>query len=91
MHAKSNTEDALTAFLCLVDDGMLKHVRDCTIAEAHRVKEDSSWYMTLNELKAFIALIDISGAKMEKAWGFAFFQEDYVPKQIPGNHVIPTF
>lgn len=50
-HTKCNSEDALAAFLCLVDDGMLKHIRDCTVVEAHRVKEDISWDMTVDELK----------------------------------------
>ena len=48
VHAKRRIEVALTTFLCLVDDGMLKHIRDCTVAEAHRVKEDSSWDMTVS-------------------------------------------
>lgn len=84
-YAKRNIEDALTAFLCLVDDGMLKHIRDCTIAEAHRVEEDSSWDITVDELKAFIALIYIRGAQGGKGmdlasfwsadWGYAFFKE----------------
>lgn len=60
-HAKSNIEDALTTFLCLVN-GMLKHNRDCTVAEAHRVKKDSSGDFTVDELKAFIALIYVHGA-----------------------------
>lgn len=46
VHAKHNIEDALSAFLCLIDDVMLKHIRDCTVAEAHRVNEYSSWDMT---------------------------------------------
>lgn len=46
-HAKHNIEDALTSFLCLVDDAMLKHIRACTVAEAHRVREESSWDMTV--------------------------------------------
>ncbi|KAF7640843.1 hypothetical protein LDENG_00010390, partial [Lucifuga dentata] len=64
---------------------MLKHIRDCTVAEAHRVKEDSSWHMTVDELKAFIALVYIRGAQGGKGmdltsfwsadWGFAFFKE----------------
>lgn len=84
-HAKRNIEDVLTSFLCLVDDVMLEHIRACTIAEAHRVKEESSWGMTVDELKAFIALIYIRGAQGGKGmnfvsfssadWGCAFFKE----------------
>ncbi|XP_051242438.1 activating transcription factor 7-interacting protein 1 isoform X2 [Dicentrarchus labrax] len=85
VHAKRNIVDALTAFLCLVDDDTLKHIRDCTVAEAHRVKEDKIWDMTVEELKAFIGLIYIQGAQGGKGmdlasfwsaeWGCAFFKE----------------
>ncbi|KAF7641448.1 hypothetical protein LDENG_00280990 [Lucifuga dentata] len=84
-HARRNIEDAVTAFLCLFDDGLLKHIRDCTVAEAHRVKEDSSWDMTVDELKAFIALVYIRGTQGGKGmdlasfwstdWGYAFFKK----------------
>lgn len=84
-HAKRNIEDALTAFLCLFDDGMLKHIRDCTVAEAHQHRGDSSWDLTVAELKAFIALLYIRGAQGAKnmdlgslwseKWGFPFFKE----------------
>ena len=50
--AKRNVEDSLTAFLCVFDDGMLKHIRDCTVAEAHQENSDSSWYLTVAELIA---------------------------------------
>ena len=40
--AGRDVEDALTAFVCVFDDGMLKHIRDCTVAEAHRDHSDSS-------------------------------------------------
>lgn len=59
-HAKRNIEDALTAFLCLFDDSMLKHIRNCTVAEAHL--HHNSWDLTVAELKAFIALLYIRGA-----------------------------
>lgn len=84
-HAKHNIEDALTSFLCLVDDAIPKHIRACTIAKAHRVREESSWDMTIDELKAFIALIYICGAQGGKGldlasfwsadWGCALFKE----------------
>ncbi|KAM7402628.1 hypothetical protein PAMP_017851 [Pampus punctatissimus] len=61
-YAKRNIEDALTSFLCcVVDDAMLKHIRACTVAEAHRVREESSWDMSVNELKAFSACFDKKG------------------------------
>ncbi|XP_074485815.1 uncharacterized protein LOC141764447 isoform X1 [Sebastes fasciatus] len=83
--AKRNVEDAHTAFLCLFDVGMLEHIRDCTVDEAHRHSGDSSWDLTVAELKAFIALLYIRGAKGAKymdlsslwseKWGFLFFKE----------------
>ena len=85
VHTKRNIEDALTAFLCIFDVGMLKHIRDCTVAEAHRHRGDSSWDLTVAELKAFIALLYIRGAQGAKnmeldslwseKWGFPFFKE----------------
>ena len=48
---------------CLVDGGMLMRIRDCTVGEAHRVKEDSSRDITVDELKAFIVLVYIHGAQ----------------------------
>lgn len=72
-HTKPNIEYDLTA-LCLVDDGMLKHIGDCTTAEAHRVKEDSSWDMTVDELKALsLVLVYICGGHLEKAWTWQTF------------------
>lgn len=91
-YAKHNIEDALTAFLCLIDDDMLKHIRDCTIAEAHRVMEDSSWDMTVEGLKAFIALVYIRGTIGENGmdlarfwssdWCYAFFKETIFQKRF---------
>ncbi|XP_073345276.1 uncharacterized protein [Pagrus major] len=84
-HAKRNVEDALTAFLCVFDDGMLKHIRDCTVAEAHRDHGNSSWDLTVAELKAFIALLYVRGAQCAKnieldslwseKWGIPFFRQ----------------
>lgn len=45
-HVNHSVED-----LCSVD-GMLQYIRDCTFAEPHIVMEDSSWNMTVDELKA---------------------------------------
>lgn len=65
------------------DDVMLKNIRDCTVAEAHKVRHDSLWDMTMHELKAFIALTYIWGCarwKINKAFGWTilamhFFKE----------------
>ncbi len=84
-HAIRNIEDALMAFLCVFDNGMLKHIGECPVAEAHRHRGDSSWDLTVPELKAFIALLYIRGAHGAKnmeldslwseKWGFPFFKE----------------
>ncbi|XP_078116363.1 uncharacterized protein LOC144524169 [Sander vitreus] len=64
---------------------MVKHIRDCTVAEAHRHHGDSSWDLTVAELKAFIALLYVRGAQGAKhidvdslwsdKWGLPFFTE----------------
>lgn len=43
----------------MFDNGMLRHIRDCTVAEAHRQHGVSSWDLKEAELKAFIALLYI--------------------------------
>lgn len=73
------------AFLCEFDCGVLKHIRDCNVAEAHRHRADSLWDMTVAELEAFIVLLYIRGAQGAKnmdvdnlwseKWGFPFFKE----------------
>ena len=42
---------------------MLEHIREYTVAEAHRAGEErASWDVSLTELKAFIALLYVRGA-----------------------------
>ncbi|XP_049435206.1 uncharacterized protein LOC125890554 isoform X5 [Epinephelus fuscoguttatus] len=81
-HAKRNIEDALSAFTCLLDRNMLRHIQDCTVAEAHRMEEDSLWDLSITELKAFMALLYVRGAYSRnietesfwsEEWGLAFF------------------
>lgn len=82
---KRNIYGALTAFLSLINPDMLKHIRECTVAEAHRHHGDCSWDMTVAELKAFIGLLYIRGAQgaqhmdpdslWSEKWGFQFFKE----------------
>ncbi|XP_034543026.1 activating transcription factor 7-interacting protein 1 isoform X2 [Notolabrus celidotus] len=83
VHAKSNIENAVRAFSCLLDRKILQHIRDCTVAEAHHVEKDSSWDLSIPELKAFIALLYVRGVynkNMElesfwsEEWGLAFFR-----------------
>lgn len=52
-HAKRNIEDALTAFLCLFNHGMLNHIKD----RGTQSKGDSWWDMSVVQLNAFIALL----------------------------------
>ncbi|KAK5600583.1 hypothetical protein CRENBAI_014816 [Crenichthys baileyi] len=51
-------QDVQTAFLCVVDAEMLIHVQGCRVAEARRILgDDSSSDMSVDELKAFLALV----------------------------------
>ena len=45
-------DSPLNAFELLVDNAMLIHVKQCTEAEAHRVKNGDGWKLPLSELKA---------------------------------------
>ncbi|KAK5621531.1 hypothetical protein CRENBAI_002863 [Crenichthys baileyi] len=57
-------QDAQTAFLCLVDAEMLIHIQGCCVAEARRVLgDDSSSDMSVDELKAFLALVYVREVK----------------------------
>ncbi|KAJ8277134.1 hypothetical protein GJAV_G00071830 [Gymnothorax javanicus] len=80
-HAKRNIDTKLSAFQCIFDRSMLHHIRDCSVAEAHRAG-DTDWDMSVEELKAFIALLYVRGTfnknvEMESLWsnewGMAFF------------------
>lgn len=85
LYAKHSINSALTAFLCIIDQSMLKHIRKCTVTEAHQHLSNRSWDMTMSELKAFIGILYIRGAKGTKymdlgslwseKWGFMFFRE----------------
>lgn len=74
---------------------MLKHIRDCTVAEDHHVKEEKIWDMIVKELKAFIGLIHLwqsmDLATFGQPSGAVVFQRDHVPKQISGNQAVPAF
>ncbi|KAM3613672.1 uncharacterized protein V6R79_003345 [Siganus canaliculatus] len=82
-HASRNVGGKLSAFLCLFDNVMLCHIRGCTVAEAHRVSGQNTWGVSLEELRAFIALLFVRGAYCGKSldmesfwseqWGNAFF------------------
>ncbi|MED6290517.1 hypothetical protein CHARACLAT_013839, partial [Characodon lateralis] len=67
-------QDAQTAFLCLVDAEMLIHVQGCRVAEARRVLgDDSSSDMSVDELKAFLALVYVREVKGGVTWSCPAF------------------
>ena len=82
-HAKRNINSKETALLCMIDHLMLEKIRECTVDEARRESGKASWDITINELKAFIALIYVRGAYgsknidvdsfWSKRWGNVFF------------------
>ncbi|KAK7904327.1 hypothetical protein WMY93_016934 [Mugilogobius chulae] len=80
---RHSIKDAESAFLALLDLNLLCRIRDCSVAEAHRVDPDAAWELSLAELKAFIALLYVRGAynkslEMEslwsEEWGLPFFR-----------------
>ena len=78
----------LSAFQLLVDNSMLTHARQCTEAEAQRVKNNDELKLPLSKLKAFISLIYVQGALSgknrpilefwNKNWEVPFFPETWV-------------
>ena len=46
----------------LIDDFILKHIAKCTITEAHRLLQDETFALTIEELEAFIAVMYARGA-----------------------------
>ncbi|XP_035290308.1 uncharacterized protein tcerg1b isoform X1 [Anguilla anguilla] len=83
-HAKAKIASRLDSFMCLFDLSMLMHVRDCTVTEANRVP-GRVWCLSIDELKAFIAILYVRGvtcgrnADMESFWsdrfGHSFFKD----------------
>ena len=51
----------LSLFRVLFVEGMLRNIRKCTVAEAHRVSYKIKWDMTLYELDKFIGLVIAGG------------------------------
>ena len=60
-YANRKLDGPLSAFELLVDNPMLTHIKQCTEAEAHRVKNSDEWKLPLSELKAFISLLYVRG------------------------------
>ncbi|XP_064208065.1 uncharacterized protein tcerg1b isoform X2 [Anguilla rostrata] len=84
-HAKAKIASRLDSFMCLFDLSMLMHIRDCTVTEANRVPGREAWCLSIDELKAFIAILYVRGvtcgrnADMESFWsdrfGHSFFKD----------------
>ncbi|KAK9746940.1 hypothetical protein QE152_g5650 [Popillia japonica] len=56
-------EDKLSsAWLLIIDDRILKHIEKCTEQEPRRCQEVDDWSVSLQELKAFIAILYARGA-----------------------------
>ena len=74
-----------SAFRLLIDDPLLRHIRDCTVAEAHQQLQNNLWSLSVEELEAFIAIVYARGAYGAKnlsisslwstSWGPPFFRE----------------
>ncbi|KAK5603190.1 Protein CBFA2T1 [Crenichthys baileyi] len=70
-------QDAQTAFLYVADAEMLIHIQGCSVAEARRVLEDdSSSDMSVDELKAFLALVYVREVKGERNMELSSFWSD---------------
>ncbi|KAK9701731.1 Transposase IS4 [Popillia japonica] len=76
-------EDKLSsAWLLIIDDRILKHIEKCTEQEPRRCQEVDDWSVSLQELKAFIAILYARGATgakgleleslWSKKWGLPF-------------------
>nr|XP_029500512.1 uncharacterized protein LOC115116168 [Oncorhynchus nerka] len=61
-YAKDRIDGAYASFHCLCDMEMLQRIRDCTVAEAHRVQgKNKTWDLSVEELEAFIAVLYVRG------------------------------
>lgn len=61
-YAKDRIDGAYASFHCLCDMDMLQRIRDCTVAEAHRVQgKNKTWDLSVEELEAFIAVLYVRG------------------------------
>lgn len=80
------TEEHLTsAWRLFINEKMLRFIKLCTEAEAHRRLQDPHWSISLEELDAFISLLYARGAFISKGisinnlwsktWGLKFFHE----------------
>ncbi|GFX80155.1 uncharacterized protein TNCV_2108001 [Trichonephila clavipes] len=52
---------AISSWRLLIDEPMLRHIKNCTEVEAHRQLRKNEWSTTLDELGAFISILYARG------------------------------
>ncbi|GFW02175.1 uncharacterized protein TNCV_4144411 [Trichonephila clavipes] len=62
-YAKQNIENsyAISSWRLLIDEPMLRHIKNCTQEEAHRQKGKNEWSTSSDELDAFISILYARG------------------------------
>lgn len=78
-------ESVATAFHLLMDEGMIRHIQNCTQNEARHRLQDNSWTVSMDEIYAFVAILYARGtygaSKLDlkklwdKTWGPSFFKD----------------
>ena len=63
---KKITNEAISSFNLLISNDILKHIQNCTEIEARKVTNNSTWKVSLDELKAFIGLLYLRGVEGQK-------------------------
>lgn len=56
-----DAENVASAFRLLIDEPMLQSIRKCTEIEARDKLQDETWFLSLEELEAFIGLVYLRG------------------------------
>lgn len=79
------SDKPLSAWRLIINEKILRIIKECTDAEAKRILQNDSWNISLQELEAFIALLYVRGALAAKGlpvlslwskiWGPKFFPE----------------
>lgn len=78
-------ESYASAWRLLITEQMLKKIQKCTETEARNKTEDPNWSVTLDELDAFLAILYVRGALLQKGqdvhdlwsmeWGTQFYKD----------------
>ncbi|XP_072377221.1 uncharacterized protein [Diabrotica undecimpunctata] len=86
-YAKRNVRNncVVSAWHLIINDSMLRHIKECTIAEAHQCLKNDTWTITLEKLEAVLAIMyarGVYGAKnfptnslWSTVWGPQFFRQ----------------